>query len=415
MTTLKVMFVIDSLGTGGAEYDLWEKLPWLASFNITPLLVSLRSRSEGVQQDVQRQGFDVRILNEKRLLSRVLALRRIIRKERPDVIRTVLFHADIAGRLAAIGTGIPVLSRIVNTDYAEIRRKDPNLDKLRFRLARMLDRWTALYLTARLYANSNAVKASTVRDLGVPAEKITVIGEAREPHRLGEPGAERRRRARLQLGVGVDQPVLVNVGRQDYQKGQRYLLEAVRKLLPAYPRLAVLIAGRSGDASDALERMRQQLQVSDNVTFLGHRRDIPELLAAADLFVFPSLYEGSPGAVIEAMALGLPIVAFDIDPVREIVEEESNALLVEMEAPDQLAGAIDRLLRDRETARSFGERSRRIFGERFTLAASLAREIELYREFAEGRRPGGGGHDTRSKRTTSSTRTRSFESTARKT
>ena len=271
MNSLKVMFVIDSLGTGGAEYDLWEKLPWLASFDITPLVVSLRARSDGVQQDVQRQGFDVRILNERRLLSRVLALRRIIRTEQPDVIRTVLFHADIVGRLAAIGTGIPVLSRIVNTDYAQIRRKDPNLDKIRFSLARVLDRWTALHLTARLYANSNAVKTSAVRDLGIPAAKIAVIGEAREPHRLGEPGVERRRRARLQLGLEADQAVLVNVGRQDYQKGQRYLLEAVSKLLPAHPRLAVLIAGRSGDASDALERMRQQLRLSDNVIFLGHR------------------------------------------------------------------------------------------------------------------------------------------------
>ena len=88
------------------------------------------------------------------------------------------------------------------------------------------------------------------------------------------------------------------------------------------------------------------------------------------------------------MALGLPVVAFDIDPVREIVEEQRNALLVAMEAPEQLAAAIDRLLQDRETARSFGERSRRIFEERFTLAASLApgdRALSRIR----GARPGG--------------------------
>jgi glycosyltransferase involved in cell wall biosynthesis len=378
MKQLKLLFVIDSLGTGGAERDLAERLPELARFGIAPIVVSLRQRADGVQRDLQRQGFDLRILKNTGLLSQVLALRKIIRDERPDLIRTVLFRADLAGRLAAIGSRTKLLSKLVSTEYAEIRRNDPNLNRMKFRLARLLDGWTARYLTTHIHANSNAVKAAAIRDLRIPPAKITVIEGAREPHRLGQPGAARRRRARLRLGLEEGQEVLVNVGRQDYPKGQRYLLEAVGKLIPAHPHLVLLVAGRSGDVSPNLERLHQQLCLGKHVRFLGHRNDVPDILASADLFVFPSLYEGLPGAVIEAMALGLPVVASDIDPVRETVQEGRNAILVEPACSVALAMAIERLLEDHETARVFARRSREIFEERFTLERSMAREIELY-------------------------------------
>jgi glycosyltransferase involved in cell wall biosynthesis len=87
-----------------------------------------------------------------------------------------------------------------------------------------------------------------------------------------------------------------------------------------------------------------------------------------------------PGAVIEAMALGLPIVASDIDPVRETVEEGRNALLVKPASPTELASAIERLLEDRLTAQTFGRRGREIFDERFTLEQSMARLLTFYRQ-----------------------------------
>ena len=382
MKSLKIVFVIDSLGTGGAERYLAEQLPQLGRFNVTPIVVSLRRRDEGVQADLQRHRFDVRILHASGLIGRVAALRAIIQAERPDVIQTVLFHSDLVGRLAAIGSLAKVISRLVNTDYDKWRFHDPNIRAIRFRLARLIDGWTARHLTHHIYANSHAVKTAAMRDLNIPAEKITVIKEGRDPIRLGQPGALRRKLARIQLGLDEDQEVLINVGRQDYQKGQRYLLEAMAMLAPTRPRLVLLIAGRSGDVSEELERLRDRLGLKERVRFLGHREDVPEILAAADLFIFPSFYEGHPGAVIEAMALGLPIVASDIDPVRETVEEGRNALLVKPASPPELASAIERLLEDRLTAQTFGRRGREIFDERFTLEQSMTRVLALYRQVA---------------------------------
>jgi glycosyltransferase involved in cell wall biosynthesis len=269
---------------------------------------------------------------------------------------------------------------VVNTDYDKVRLNDPNIRATRHWVAQVLDSWTARHLTTHIHANSNAVKAAAVRDLRISPEKITVIEQGRDSIRLGQPSAQRRDRARLLLGLQEDQEVLINVGRQDYQKGHRYLLEAVRGLIPTHPRLVLLVAGRSGDASRELEHLRDRFGLREQVLFLGQRDDVPDILASADLFVFPSLYEGLPGAVIEAMALGLPVIASSIEPVRETVEEGRNALLVKPASPVELATAIEHLLEDRETAHAFGQRSREIFEERFTLERSIVRKIDLYRQ-----------------------------------
>ena len=152
-------------------------------------------------------------------------------------------------------------------------------------------------------------------------DKIAVILPGRDADRLGQTTPERRKRARARLGLRDDQYVLVNIGRQDYQKAQRYLLEALASVVRDHRNIVLLVAGRAGDASADLRDLIHDRKLERHVRLLGHRDDVPDVLAASDLFVFPSLYEGLPGAVIEAMALGLPIVASDIEPVRELVDQ----------------------------------------------------------------------------------------------
>lgn len=103
------------------------------------------------------------------------------------------------------------------------------------------------------------------------------------------------------------------------------------------------------------------------------------MLASADVFVFPSLFEGQGGALVEAMAMGLPVIATDIPSTREVVEEERNALLVPIESSESLAEALERLLDDPALMSTFGQRSSKIFHARFTLETSALRMVELYR------------------------------------
>jgi glycosyltransferase involved in cell wall biosynthesis len=383
---LRVLFVINGLGTGGAERSLAELLPRLGASQIDPLVACLFARDEGVEEAVRSSGVEVQILPGNRLAGRVVSLRRLIRSRRPAIVHTAIFESDVAGRMAAIGSEAALVTSLVNTPYDAVRLHDPNLRRLSLRTARWLDGWTARNMTTHFHAVSETVKRAAVDDLRIPPDRITVVPRGRDPERLGVPSPARRLASRRALGWDPDDEVIVTIGRHEFQKGHRYLLEAVGRLRRTRPRLRVIVAGRRGNASADVEAMRRSLDLVDEVRFVGHRDDVPSLLAAADLFVFPSLYEGFGGALIEAMALGLPIVASDVPAIREVVEEGRNSLLVPRGDPDALATGIAELLDQAERREAFGRWSRRRFEERFTLDRVVPPMVELYRSLA--RRPG---------------------------
>ena len=388
--TMRVLYVINGLGAGGAERSLAEMLPRLADQGVDPLVLCLYHRQEGVEETVRASGLDVRFLPETRLPSRAVTLRGIIRAERPDLIHTTLFESNAAGRLASIGVRVPLLTSLVNTPYERVRLKDPNISARALRSVRVVDGWTSRHLTAHFHAITNAVKVAAVRDLGVPAERVTVVERGRDPARLGVASPERRRRSRQALDIDDDDTVIVTAGRQEYQKGQVFLIEAVKALLGHHPRTVLLVAGRAGHATPDLLRAGADLESAGRLRFLGHRDDLPEVLAAGDVFAFPSLFEGLGGSVIEAMALGLPVVASDIPALREVLEEGRNAQLVASGSAEALASALQSLLDDPERMQRFGRRSRERFEERFTIGRSTSRMVHLYRRIIDGRPAGTG-------------------------
>jgi glycosyltransferase involved in cell wall biosynthesis len=381
---LTVLYVIDGLGTGGSERSLAELLGPLAREGIRPVIAAQYRRPHGVERQVLEGGFDVRFLSSRTRLGRIREIRKLMSSERPDLVHTTLFNSDLAGRVGAMGRGVPVVTSLVNTSYDPARLEDPNVRAVRLRLVQKIDGWTARHLTAHFHAVTRAVKEAAVRDLRIPADRITVIERGRDPERLGVPTPARRERARDRLGLSSEDEVLVSVGRQEFQKGQRYLIEAMVEVSRLRPRAVLLFAGRQGHASEELQRLWRETELEDRIRFLGHVEDVPEVLAAADILVFPSLYEGLPGALIEAMAVGLPIVATDIDATREVLEPGRNAILVPSSSAASLAGAVLRLLTEKETRRGFGTRSRSMFEERFTLEGSVRRMLALYEKVAEG-------------------------------
>lgn len=372
---MKVLYVIDSLGAGGAERSLAEMHPLLEEAGIQTVILCFHHSEEGFETEAVRGGADVRFIGARGAWSRSRAIRKVIAEEAPDIVHTTLYEADVAGRLAAIGHKATVVTSLVNTPYTPLRRLDPNIRPWRLRVVQAIDASTARHLTNHFHAITGAVKEWAVTALRLDPDRITVIERGRDPIRLGAPSSERRDRSRKALGLDPDDRVLLSVGRQEYQKGQRYLLEAMRLLSTDHAPVKLLVAGREGHATSELRGLASGLP---SVRFLGHRDDLPEILAAADVFVFPSLYEGLGGSLIEAMALGLPIVASELPAVREVLREGENALLVEPASPSAIASSIDRLAGDPALSERFGKRSREIFLERFTLERSAARMIELY-------------------------------------
>lgn len=378
---MKILFVINSLGTGGAERSLSEMLPVLTGHGIEVRIACLGHREEGVEVAVSRD-YDVTFVPPSPLPSRARFLRRLIQEERPDVVHTTIFESDVAGRLAAWRLPTVVLTSLVNTSYAKERLADPNVKAWKLRATRTLDGFTARHLTDHFHAITQAVADAAVEHLGVDPSRITVVPRGRDPERLGEPTESRRASVRSALGIDPDALVLLNVGRQDYQKGHADLLRAFDRVAATYPQAVLVQAGRKGHATAELERLLAASPHADRVHLVGHRDDVPDLMAASDVFVFPSHYEGLGGAVIEAMALGLPVVVSRVPALIEVIEDGGNGFAADIGDVEGISAAVALLLADGETRRACGQRSREIFASRFELGRSLEGMIRMYEAIA---------------------------------
>jgi glycosyltransferase involved in cell wall biosynthesis len=379
---MRLLVVIPGLGTGGGtERSLLEFVPKLVSTGIDVSIAYMVQRPTGIEDQFQRAGAHLHHITEHRMGGRIRGVRRVIAVRRPHIVHTMLYEADIAGRLAAWrvpGCCPVVLSSIVSTSYDPARLADPNVRPWKLHAVRSVDGWTARNLTDHFHAVSNAVKDAAVQMLGIDANRVTVVQRGRDPGRLGEPSRERRARVRAALGLDLDAKVVVTVGRQEFPKSQVDLVSAFDRLAGSRPDAQLLLVGRAGSQSQALSARIDRSVHRDRIRTLGYRDDVPDLLAASDVFALPSLYEGFPAAVIEAMALALPVIASRIPVLHEVVEDERSGLLVPPRNPERLAEAISRVLDDPAENRGLGERGRELFLARFTAEQSHRRMIDVY-------------------------------------
>jgi glycosyltransferase involved in cell wall biosynthesis len=300
-----------------------------------------------------------------------------IRDFRPDLLHATLFDAELVSCLAGLLCGVPVVRSLVSTQYgteAMAAARSP----ARLRIIQRVDGWLARFATFRFHAISTAVAEAAVESLGVRPERLVTVARGRDAEALGANTPERRHAARVELSVPESAPVLLNVARQDPQKGQLYLLDALRLILKEHAGTVLLVAGRQGSSTPELLARTEALDLGDHVRFLGTRADVPELLCAADLFVFPSLWEGLGGAVLEAMAMGIPVVSFAVPAVEEALG--STGVVVPIRDAPALARAVSDLLNDPSRRAAIAREARRRFDEVFAMPACL----EGMRRFYEG-------------------------------
>lgn len=373
----RLLFVIDSLGPGGAERSLVDILPALMNSGVAPTIVCLQRASESFEAEARASGASVRVLTRAHRAARILELRRLIRELGPDLIHTTLIESDIVGRIAAVGSGVPVSTSLVNTSYDPVRLDDPNVRRWRLEVTRRVDGWTARHLTKGFHAISRVVANAAAEDLGIDPGAVTVIPRGRNLTDFEPTHAESRSKVLRDLALHDHSEIVINVARQEFQKGQTYLLEALHLLEHTRPNLRLLIVGREGNASAMLQEQVSRLELENRVHFLGHRSDVPDLLMASDLFAFPSLYEGLGGALIEAMAAGLPIVASDIPALRETLTARGSRF-VPPRATAALAGAIVEVLDAPEQRRAMSDENRR-HSKDYDIERTTDRMVEFFR------------------------------------
>lgn len=391
---MKILFVIDSLGASGAEHSTATLLPLLRDMGHDVSAATLYDAGFGDEERIRTTGFDVRPLRHRRYRGRVRELRARIRSERPDIVHTALFAGDMVGRVAAWRTGVKVVSSLVNTTYDPARRTDPNIRPWKLRVVKALDSATGRVMVDRFHAVSAGVADVNARDLHIPRSRISVVQRGRSRAQLGSWSPERREAARAALGISGSTKVVLAVGRQEHQKAHADLVAAIPHLLPDVPELSVLIAGREGTASTALRAAVAATPAAAGVvSLLGHRHDVPDLLCAADVLVIPSLYEGTAGAALEAMALRCPVVCTDLAGVRGVLADQVNALLVPVGDPGAMAAALAQVLTDGGLAERLRSAGLADFEERFTIEHAARAMVGLYEDVLAGGQHGDGdGH-----------------------
>jgi len=291
-------------------------------------------------------------------------LLRLFRAARPALVHAHSSKAGFLARRAASCLGTPAL---YTPHVFAFQMPGPALRRRLFaRLERLAARWCRFVICV-----SEAERQAALAWRVCPPEQLVVIrnGIDAERYCADLPG----RAYRVALEVEPDDELLVAVGELRAQKNYPALLQAVAALRGRRSRLRCLIAGE-GPERAALQTIIAREGLADCVRLLGDRDDVPALLSAADLFVMTSLYEGCPYSLLEAMAVGVPVVAVRAAGVDEIVGPETGRLAEPSELPQALAAALDAP----EESAARARRAREMVAERFRLEDMLAQTAALY-------------------------------------
>ncbi len=386
---MKVLHVIDSLGVGGgAEHSLAAILPLLRERQIENTIATIRHRDFGLQVSLAADGFPIEVLSPETAIGRVRSLRRLVRKQRVDIVHATLFNSCLIARVACIGLPVIVINSLVSTSYDEARSHGEGAASWKLRVVRIADALTARLLVDRVHAVTNAVRREAIEVLRIRAEAITVVPRGRSRSALGFSSLERRTGVREQLGLGPDTPVFLNVGRQDHPKAQADLIRAFEGVLREISDAVLLIAGREGNATTEIQRALDASVDPARIRLLGHREDAADLIVAADIFVFPSLYEGMAGSVLEAMALDTPVIASDAESVAEVVGEGRFGEIVRRGDIDGLSRAMIDLMADADRRMRLASDAREYFEEHYLIERIADEMVEMYENCAStlGRR-----------------------------
>lgn len=371
-----VLHLIDSLAPGGAEQSLVALAPSLGPLGVDLEVAHLRPEAP-LAPALVAHGISVHEVGGSGRVQWVRRTRSLLRARQPDLLHTTLFEADQAGRVAATLARVPVVSSLVNVPFGVEQRADRSLSSRRLLGARVLDTVTSRRVV-RFHAITETVASAMTERLHIAADRIDVIPRGRDDLVLGRRSRERASATRGRLGIAPDRPIVLAAARHEHQKGLDVLVAALTRVDPAL-RSRLVIAGRRGNRTSELERQVATAGLDPATTLLGARDDVADLLAAADVFVVPSRWEGLGSVLIEAMALEAPIVASDLPAVREVVRDGVEAVLVAPSDPDALARGIERCLVDRNAAAQRAGAARARFLERFEIGPIAEQTAAFYR------------------------------------
>lgn len=379
---INVLYVLPTFGTGGTEHLVAELVTHLDPARFRPMVC--------VQQDglvgaaVARAGYPVHVLNGsgsgagprslaklRALQARSARLREIVERERIDVVHThhlgPLLHAFLAGRP----------SRRWRWVHTEHNRPDVDVRFPSWLLA--LWRWM-LGAPDAVTGVSDAVGEYFLTKTRVSPGRIHVIANGVDVERFERPSDVVATRARL--GIPSEAWIVGTVGNLRPEKNHELFLRAFARVNSIVPDAWAVLVG-DGECRPCLETLASDLGIAARTRLLGARLDVPDLLAAFDVFCLPSRYEGMPLTLFEAMAAGKPVVATRVAGIREVARDGQTALLVPPDDPAALGAALLCLSREGALARRLGKAGHEYVRAHARFDDVVTRYTALYTELME--------------------------------
>ncbi len=369
---MRVAIMIDTLKVGGAQKLVADFSLAAATYEIEPTVICLHEDIHPIMADsMKAAGIRIVEFSSPSLLNmkRLVRLVRFLRDEKFDLIHTHLSYANILGCLTGYFAGCPVVSSLHNTE-SDSRKRSVRI----IRLETLILQYFARRIIAVGYGVADAFRAR------VRNRKVDVI-----PNGIPIPPfitPEKRQKLRREIAGNENRFLLLAVGRFVPAKGYEDMIDAFALLHRSNPDCFLAIAG-SGRLFDKIRSQISEMQLDHSICCLGVRDDVPQLLAASDIFVSSSHWEGLPVAVLEAMMAGLPIVATAVGDIPKVVTPEAG-ITVPPRQPDCLADALNDLVNAPEKARAMGEAARSRSLQEYSLDTWMKRHIDVYEETLRG-------------------------------
>jgi glycosyltransferase involved in cell wall biosynthesis len=372
---IRVLYVVENRSFGGGERGFGQLSTNLKKNRFQPFLAAHPGGQ--LEEIAQRAGITFFPVDMSRKVNFKTTgyLSRLISDHQIHIVHSMGARANFFARMACSRHSS---TAVVCTVAMLVEGFDVSfLRKIVYQIA---DRYSARYV-AHYITVSKALKNKLVEKYGISADKVSVIYNGVELDQY-DPKLYSSEESRFSLGIKNDYPIIGTIGRLVYQKGLPYFLEAAERVYSKEKKVRFVIIGQGPDEA-SLKHLADSLGITHLCTFAGQRFDINRLLSAIDIFVLPSLLEGLPRVVIEAMAMARPIVATDIHGVREQITHNHTGLLVEPANPKLLAAAIMELLDNEQKANRLASNAQEYAKRNFDLTLTVNKTERLYENLYE--------------------------------
>lgn len=353
---IKLIHIITRLDKGGSAENTFLTLKGLdkSRYEVSLIAGPVEDPSQDRRKQIEESGVnDIEVPQLRRNINlfydfpALLKIRRLLKREKPDIVHTHTSKAGLLGRLAARLAGVP---SIIHTPHGHVFFG--YFGALKTRIFILFEK-LASRITDRTIALTPREKADYLSYKVTGEDKLVVIPSGIELHKCQPTPREERSKLRKELGIPDRSTVVGTAGRLVPVKGPGFLIQAAGQVISEHPDTYLVFAGdgplRKGLEKDAVDR-----GLAKNIIFTGWRDDMARVLSVFDIFCLPSLNEGMGRVLVEAMALGKPVVASDVGGIPDLIIPGKNGILVPPRNPGELARQILFLIKNREEREKLG-------------------------------------------------------------